>query len=115
MAVDLVNDDQKIVRPFAFAPMQFVHADGPDAFELAMGQAPLHKPLHRTIHALPTGVEGPGRLPPRQSPCPAGKKAHQGDGDGPFALAPGNMLDHHSVSGALHPPRRMKEKGLDTP
>jgi hypothetical protein len=50
--------------------MNLVHPNRLDAFELAVRQAPLHKPLHRAIDAFPTGVEGPRRLPPRQSPRP---------------------------------------------
>ena len=104
MTVDLVNDRQEVISPLAFAPMNLVHPNGLDAFELAVRQAPLHKPLHRAIDAFPTGVEGPRRLPPRQPPRPAGQKAHHGDGDRSFAIAPGNMLDDHPMLRAVNPP-----------
>ncbi len=115
MAVDLVNDGQEIVGPLAPAPMNLVHADGLDAFEFAVGQTPLHKPLHRAIDAFPTGVEGPRRLPPRQPPRPAGKKAHHGDGHWPLALTPGNMLNHHAVFRAVDPPGGIAKPRRDAP
>ena len=58
MPVDLVDDGQKIVRPQAMAPMNLVHSDRLDPAQFAVRQAPLHKPLHRTIDRLPTGLEG---------------------------------------------------------
>src|SRR5208282_4955650 len=115
MAVDLVDHRQEIIGPLAFAPMDFVHADGLDAFQLAMRQTPLHKPLHRAIDAFPTGAKGPGRLPPRQPPRPTGKKAHHGNGDRPFTLAPRQMLHHHAVFRAVDPPGGVEKPSHDAP
>ncbi len=115
MAVDLVDDRQEIIRPFAFAPMNLVHADGLDAFEFAVGQAPLHKPLHRAIDAFPTGAKDPCRLPPRQPPRPAGQKTHHGDGHRPLALTPRHMLHHHAVFRAADPPSGVEKPRHDAP
>ena len=38
-------------------------ADGFDPVQVAMGQPPGHRPLHRAIHALPARVEDVGHLP----------------------------------------------------
>jgi len=54
-------------------------------------------------------------LTPGQPPRPAGQKTHHGDGDRPFAIAPGNMLDHHPVLRALHPPGGVEKAGRDAP
>ncbi len=115
MAVNLVNHRQEIIRPLALAPMNLIHADGLDAFELAVRQAPLHKPLHRAIDAFPTGAKGPRRLPPGQPPRPAGKKTHHGEGDRPLAIAPRHVLDHHAVLRAVDPPGGVEKPRHDAP
>jgi len=115
MAINLVNDGQKSIRPLALAPVDFIDADGPDPFQYPVRQAPLHKPLDRAIDTFPTGAKGPRRLPPRQPPRPAGKKAHHGNGDRAFAIAPRDMLDHHAVLRALHPPGGVEKAGRDAP
>src|SRR2546426_11419610 len=115
MTVNLVDHRQEIVRPLALAPVNLVHAERANVFQLAMRQAPLNKPLHRAIDAFPTGSKGPRRLSPRQPPRPTGQKAHHGEGDRPLAIAPGNLLDHHTLHRTLHSPRRVEEIGLDAP
>jgi hypothetical protein len=58
LPVDLVDDGQEIVRLQAVAPMNLVHPDRLYHAQFAVRQAVLHKPVHRTIHRLPTGLEG---------------------------------------------------------
>ncbi len=94
--------------------MDFVHPNRLDAFELAVGQAPVDKPRHRPIDAFPTGAKAPGRFPPGQ-PRPAGKEAHHGAGHRPLALTPGHLLDHHPVLRTLHPPGRIAKPSDDAP
>jgi hypothetical protein len=55
------------------------------------------------------------RLPPGEMPRPPRQKAHHGQRDRPFPIAPGEMFDHHSVLGALHPPGGVEEDHLETP
>jgi hypothetical protein len=45
MAVDLIDHGQKAVGAMAFAPVDFVHANGLDALQLPLRQTPLHEPL----------------------------------------------------------------------
>src|SRR2546430_9493366 len=80
-----------------------------------MRQPPLNNPLRRAIDAFPAGSKGPRRLSPRQPPRPTGQKAHHGEGDRPLAIAPGNMLDYHTVHRTVHSPWRVEEIGLDAP
>src|SRR5690348_6570700 len=115
MLVDLINHGQKLVGPFALAPVDLVHAQGIDPRQLTMSQSPLHEPFHRTVNRLPTGLEGPGRFSPRQSPPPASQKSHHRRGHRPLSLAPGNMLDPHTVLRAFHPPRPVEVVGHDSP
>src|SRR5271155_2267631 len=115
MTVNLVNDGQKSIRPLALAPVDFINPDGPDPLQDPVRQAPLHKPLDRAINAFPTGAKGPRRLPPRQSPRPAGQKTHHGDGDRSFAIAPGNVLDNHPMLRAVDPPGGIEKPRHDPP
>ena len=115
MTIDLVNDRQEIVGPLALAPVNLVHAEGANVFQVAMRQAPLNKPRHRAIDAFPTSSKDPCGLSPRQPPSPTGQKTHHGQSDRPLAIAPGNMLDHHTVHWTVHSPWRVEEIGLDAP
>jgi hypothetical protein len=74
MAIDLVDDRQKLVRSLALAPVDLVHPDGLALVELSLFQPPTHKPFHRAVDGLPTGVKYLRRLPPRQSPPPPRQK-----------------------------------------
>ncbi len=96
-AVDLVDHRQEIIRPLALAPMDFVHPNRLDAFELAVGQAPVDKPRHRPIDAFPTGAKGPGRFPPGQPP------RHSGKGSTSWRGSPAACP--HSRAPARPPPR----------
>ena len=80
-----------------------------------MRQTPLHKPFHRTIDAIPTGLKGSRRLSPGQPPCPARQKSHHRQGDRSFALAPGKVFHHHSMRRTFHSPRLIQKVGLDAP
>jgi hypothetical protein len=69
--VDLIDDGQEVVSSQPAPPMDLIDSDGFDPLQLAMRQAPLDKPFHRSIHRFPTGLEGPRRFPPTQPPRPA--------------------------------------------
>ena len=113
--VDLIDHGQKVVGPQPVAPMNLVHAQRFHLLQLAVGQAPLHKPLHRAIHRFPTGLEYLRRLSPAQPPPPAGQKAHHGAGHRTFPVTPRNLLHHHAMRGTLHPPRCVAKPGRDSP
>ena len=115
VGVDLVDDRQEVLGAQALAPVDLIHAEGFDPFELAMGQAPLNEPVDRTVDGFPTGLEGLGGFAPRQAAGPAGQKDHHRDGDGALAVAPGNVLDADAVLGALNATRGVVEVGGDVP
>ena len=115
MTVDLVDHGQEASRPFAPGPVEVVHPDGLNSLQFPVRQTPLHKPLHRTINGLPTGLENLRRLSPRQPPRPPGQQAHHRRGDGPLAFGPGNMLHHDPVLGTIDPPRSVEEMALEAP
>jgi hypothetical protein len=115
MTVNLVDHRQETIGALAPAPMNLVHADRMDVFQLPVGQAPSHKPFHRAIDTFPTGAKNLCGLAPRQSPRPAGKEANHGDRHRPFAGTPGNMLDPHPMFRAVDPPRGVNEMRHQTP
>ena len=115
MPVDLVDDRQKVFRAQALAPVDLVHADGPHIGQFPVGQAPLHKPVHRPINGFPTRLERARCFPPREAPGPLGQKSHHGRRDRPLPLAPGNVFDSDAVLRTLHPPGRVEEKRSDLP
>ena len=115
MTVDLVDHRQKIIRPLALTPMDFVHAHRPDLCQFPVRQAPLHKPFHRTINTFPTRAKGPRGLAPRQPPGPPRKKTHHGRRHRPLALAPGHMFHHHPMLRALDPPGAIDEPRHQAP
>ena len=115
MRIDLVNHGQEVVGLRPVAPVDLVHAQRFDAVELAMGQAPLHHPLHRAIDRLPTGLKDLCRLSPAQPPRPARQESHHRRRHRPLAVAPGNVLDDNAMLDALHPPQRVAEPGRDPP
>ena len=115
VAVDLVDNGQEVLRAQALAPMDFVDADGFNALEFTMRQAPLDKPIHRAIDSFPTGLECPGGFAPRHAPSPAGEEDHHGDGDRTLSMAPREMLDTDAVGGTVHASRGVEEVRRDTP
>ena len=113
--VDLIDDGQEVIRLQTASPMNLVHPDGFHTAQLAVSQAPLHKPFHRPIHRFPTGLERPRRLPPTESSRPARQESHHGASDRTFAVAPGNVLDDDPMFGARHPPGCVAKEGRDPP
>ena len=115
VTINLVNDGQKVSRPHTLAPVDLVQPDGLNSLQFPVRQTPSHKPFHRTINGLPTGLKSLRRLSPRQPPCPPRQKSHHRRGDGPLAFAPGNMLHHHPVLGTFHSPGRIPKPGHNPP
>jgi hypothetical protein len=113
--VDLVDDGQEIVSPQAASPVNLVDSDGSDPAELPVLQAPLHKPLHRPEDRFPTGQEHTRRFPPTHPPRPTRQEGHHRAGQRTLAVAPRNVLDHHSMRGTFHSPRRVAKPGGDPP
>jgi hypothetical protein len=87
MTVNLIDHRQETIGALAPAPMNLVHPDRMDVFQLPVGQAPLPQPFHRAIDTFPTGAQGPGAFPPREPTNPAAQKAPHRDGHRSFALA----------------------------
>src|SRR5450755_4548747 len=69
--------------------MNLVHSDGCDPAQLAVLQAPLHKPFHRAIDRFPTGFEHPRCLAPTQPARPTRQESHHGAGHRALAVTPG--------------------------
>ena len=113
--VNLVEDGQEVVRTQAVAPVDLVDSQRPHSLQFAVSQAPLHKPFHRPIDRLPTGLKDLGRLSPTQPSPPAGQKAHHHRGQRTLPLVPRQVLDHHPMLGTFHPTRRVEKPGLDPP
>ncbi len=105
VGVDLVNESDKVLAPLAASPMKFVDAQGGHTFQGSMLQAPLHDPLHRAAHRIPTGLENARRFLPRKPPGPPGQEEPVGRGIRMFALCPRQMLDSNSTERTLHSPR----------
>jgi hypothetical protein len=95
--------------------MDFVYPDGLDSAQLAVRQAPLDKPLHRAIHGFPTGLESARGFPPTEPARPARQEPHHGAGHRALAVAPGHVLDHDPVLGAVDAPGRIVEIGRNPP
>src|SRR5437660_12678871 len=55
--IDLINHGEKVIRPQAVSPMNFIYSDGLHPLQYAMGQTPLHKPFDGTIDRFPTGLK----------------------------------------------------------
>jgi len=110
--VDLV-DQGGVVVPLALAPL--VHADGPDALEVAMPQAGVHHALDRAEHAVPADPEGFGDLLPAHALGPAGEEELAGLGYGALALDPSELLDLHPAARAVHAPHAVGEVELMPP
>jgi hypothetical protein len=90
---------EEVVGPLPMPPVNLVHADRFDPAQLAMGQTPLHGPIHR----FPTGLKDRRRLSPAQTPHPAGKKSHHRRRQWPLAVTPGNVF-HHDLRAPSTPP-----------
>src|SRR5215472_5455420 len=113
--VDLVEDGQEVVGTQAVAPVDLVHTQRLHPLQFAVRQAPLHKPFHRPINRLPTGLKDLGRLSPTQPSPPAGQKAHHHRGQRTLPLVPRQVLDHHPMLGTFHPTRRVEKPRRDPP
>src|SRR5271169_6473735 len=115
MTVDLIDHGEKLVRPLALSPMDFVNPYRPHLLQLTLRQSPLDKPFHRAIHRFPTGLKYLGRLPPAQPPCPARQEPHHGSRDWTLAFTPRYLFHHHPMLCAFHPPGRVAELGGNSP
>ncbi len=108
----------KILRQIGagqLAFLGFIDADGFDPLELSVLEAPIHKPLHGSIHRLPTRCERPGCLSPRQTSRPGCQKAHHRHRHGSLANAPGHLLNNDSILRTVHSAHRIEQYGRDSP
>src|SRR5205809_164232 len=115
MPVDLVDERQEAVRPFAMAPVNLVDANGADPFELAVRQAPVHAPLDRTINRFPTHPKAASGFTPGQAACPTGQKSHHRLGQRPLAFTPRQIFHHDPVRSTDHPARSIAEPHRNLP
>jgi len=99
----------------ALAPMDLVDADGLDTAQFSILQAPLDKPFDRAVDGLPTGPEHACGFAPRQAPRPSRQERHHRRRDRAFAIAPGKVLDHDPMFGALDPTGGIEEEHWDGP
>jgi len=102
--VDLIDKGQEVEGLLATAVMEFIDADGGDAGQVPVFEAPFDHPLDRAAHGVPTGGEDCGRFLPRQSSGPAGEENHVGLGVWAFAAVPRHGLyGRRSKHRANHP------------
>src|SRR5579871_3881830 len=115
MRVDLINHRQEITCSQAAAPVDLIDSDRLHALQLPVSQAPRHEPLHRAIDRFPTHLKSFGHFAPTQPSRPTRQKPHHGRRHGPLPLVPRQVLHHHAVLRALHPPRRIPKPNFDAP
>jgi hypothetical protein len=72
------------------------------------GPTPHTTPL--SDRSLPNCAEGPSPFSASSAAAPSGQEAPSSRSSPAVYLASRNMLDHHAVLSALHPPRRVAEQ-----
>ncbi len=71
--------------------------------------------FNRRTDRIPRDPEEPRHLLPRQVPGPEGQDSDQRETDRLLSHAPGNTLHMYPVLRAIHPPRPVVEKDVQTP
>ena len=112
VTLDLVDEGNVVV---AFAPLPLIDTDRLDPFKTAMLQAILDHRLHRGKDRVPAGAERFSGLLPTQSTRPSGEKKFVDPAQRSLPFGPGNPLDLHSATPAIHPARTITQKALVAP
>jgi len=96
-------------------PLHLVDADGRDALQVTMLQAPRNCLFYRGVDAIPAHVKGRCHVlpthplgPPRQKPSVAGR--HRA-----FSVGPRDTLRLHSARRTLHAPQGVEEADRNSP
>ena len=111
--VDLVDQRQKLGA--FLLPADLVDADGGYAVQDAVGQPPGNGHFYRAENIVPFGLEDLGRLLPRQTPCPSGKKPGVGGSQVILPFGPGNPLHLDTALRAVDTPHDIQEEDSDAP
>lgn len=88
--VDLIDEGHVVV---AFGVGDFVHADGGDAFKLAVGEAVFDNPFDAAQYAVPFGVKHVGAVFPTEFARPLGEEDAHVIGEAVFAAGPGDGFE----------------------
>ena len=111
--VDLIHQRQVLV---ALGVLDFIYADGVDLDQRAVLQPKGDHVFDGIENLIPGSAEHRGRFLPGEPTGPAGQKQHVGFGQGVFAVAPGNFLDHHGAATvAIHAAHGVQEKHQESP
>ena len=113
--VDLVDEGEKPLGTFAFAPMEFVDADGRHPHEITVSQSPFDDVIDGSADALPTGSENNGGFLPCQAARPTGQELHEGQRHLAFPAGPWDPFGGDAMDGTSHPSRGVNEHHGDHP
>ena len=111
--VDLVQQGQIMM---ALTKLNFIHAEGGDLVEAAMGEPIVHDVLDGMVDLVPAGPEGARHLRPRQLFGPPRQETPVDVGQVVLARAPGDLLDDHPAAAfAGNPAHPIHQKDRESP
>lgn len=105
--VKLVHKGDKLI--LAFAPADFVDANGRDPINITMCESPIDRHFHRPEDCVPTGFKDFGHFLPTQSLAPSGEKPGVRECEVAFSYGPRQLFDLDATGWALHTPWGVEE------
>ena len=112
LAVDLINNRQVLVSSL---PQYFIDSNRTDIRQIAVGEAPLHGPLHGVEDFAPGRLKDSGHFLPREPFRPRSQKLHVGVRQRMFSLGPRHGFHFHPAPLAVDTAQSINEKHRNAP
>lgn len=106
--VKLIHQGDKLI--LAFAPADFVDANGRKPVDITMCEPPVDRHFHRPEDRVPTGFKGFGHFLPAQSLAPRGQEPCVRDCKMVLSYSPWQLFDFDATGWTLHSPWSIEEK-----
>ena len=112
LGIDLVHQRQVLVTP---PVSDFIDPDRFNPLDFTVNHAPVHDPLHRPKHSVPTRPEDRPGLLPTQAFGPGGEEDSVAVRRAVLTICPGNPLDGHAAAPAVDTPHAVEEEHRNGP